>query len=172
MTKSILSASALSLFVVFAGGVIVAEVVARVAATYFDWNRSYGPYPTLRYGLITLLLWTYPYLVGRALCRRAGTTGHRRVLWVILLAIINNVLSVYLTESYGPLWYLVLITVLLNVFCLLQVLSFPSRELKSLQLKRRATLPEYWRELLMFAAWPLCVWWLQPAIRDIAGTED
>ena len=164
MSRYILKVPAWQLFLAFVVGLFAAEAAALTIARFLEWNTQYGPYPTLRFGLVTLLLWTYPYLVGKAISQRARTARHRRVLAIILLAIFNNALSVYLTESFGPAWYIVLITVLVNIFCLLEVLSYPARELKSLQLKRRAQLPEYGRELLTFAAWPICVWWLQPAL--------
>jgi len=165
MNKSILTVPAWKLFIAFIAGMIASELVALAAASFFDWNRHYGPYPTLRYGLMTLISWTYPYLVGRALSQRSG--AHWQVLAIIVVGIFINTVSVYFTEVYGVAWYVVLAVLSVNMLCLVKVLSFPARELKSMVLKRRAQFPEYWRELVQFTLWPFFVWRLQPLLTTI-----
>jgi hypothetical protein len=171
--KSILTTPAWKLFLAFLVGMLAAELVALYLARYLNWNMNYGPYQTLRFGLITLILWTYPYLVGRALSQRAGIrTAHRQVLWIVLIALVNNVFSVYYTETYGPGWLALLITAVVNIFCLLAVYSFPARELKSIELNRRARFVECLREILQFLFWPVAVWWLQPTLTYIVIEQE
>jgi hypothetical protein len=171
MKQSILTVPAWILFLAFSAGIVSSEIAALVAASLFNWNMDYGPYPTLRFGLISLVWWSYPYLVGRALYQRSMAPGkHRAILFVIMAAIVNNALSVYLIESYGLRWYIVLITIVVNVFSLVTVFSFPAMALRSIRLKRRARFPEAWNELLKFLLWPFCVWWLQPVLSSIGKT--
>ena len=165
--NSILNTPPWKIFASFIIGVLASEFIALVTAKYFSWSMDYGPYPTLRYGLITLLMWVYPYFVGRELSRMRGSvTAHRLILWIGLLAVVNNIVSVYYTETFGVAWPVVLVTVLVNVFCLITVLSFPARELKSIELKRKSRFAEHWNELLQFMLWPFCVWWLQRRLTE------
>jgi hypothetical protein len=169
MAKSILTLPAWKPLLAFIVCILFSQVIALAAAKYFNWSMDYGPYPTLRYTLIALILLTYPYFVGRALSRLAGSqTAHRRILWTFLLAIVNNVLSVYYTETYGLAWPVVLITLLVNIFCVIVIISFPARELKSIELKRNARFHEHFNELLQFMLWPFCVWRLQSRLAAIA----
>ena len=150
MTKSILTVSAWKLFIGFVVGMVAAQIIALVVATHFGWNPEYGPSPTLKYALMT----------------------HLRILLVVVMAIITNTLSVYFTEVYGVVSAVIGITVVANIFCLIAVISFPARELKSIELMRTARFWEFWRELMLFLLWPVSVWWLQPRLTTIETTES
>jgi hypothetical protein len=171
--RSILTVPAWKILLSFIAGVFSAEIIAWTFARYFNWNTEYGLYPTVRYALIILVWWTYPYLVGRALGRLAGKEkAGRQILLIILIAIVNNVFSVYYTETNGPAWQGILITSLINVYCIIAIFSFPARELKSIELGRRPYFYEILRELLQFMLWPLCAWRLQGRLTAISTQRE
>jgi hypothetical protein len=171
MNKSILTFPAWMLFVGFFLAATVADVAASMIGKNLGWDWDYGAFPTLRFGLISLVWWSYPYMVGRALSQQSYPRAHKAILLIVLLAIVNNALSVYLSEAYGVIWYIVLITIVMNVYCAIRVFAFPAIELKSRKLGRRARLPEAWSELLLFVLWPLCVWWTQQALAAFAEND-
>jgi hypothetical protein len=171
--RSILAVPAWRILLSFIAGVFAAEIIAWTLARYFNWNTDYGLYPTLRYALIILVWWTYPYLVGRALGKFAGNEkADRQILVIILIAIVNNVFSVYYTETNGPSWQAILITALINVYCTIAIFSFPARELKSIEIGHRVYFHEIWRELLQFMLWPLFAWRLQGRLTAISTQRE
>jgi hypothetical protein len=176
MKESILTIPAWQLFLAFVIGSVISEISAFAAAAYFNWDLLYGPYPTLRVGLEMLIGLTYPYLVGCELSRRRATgsrpTSHKRIILTLLVAIVVNLLSVYYMEVYGFLSIVAAMTALFNLIFLLTVISFPARELKSIELKRRAGFIESWKEMLQFMIWPVSVWWLQPTLTYIVIEEE
>ncbi len=159
MSKSILTIPPWVLFFSFCLGAIVIHFIALALAQYFGWSLDYGPYPTLRYALFTLLLWAYPYFVGLALSRTTGSRAiQQQMVLIVLVAIINNAFSVFFTETNGLVWYMILITILINIFCIVIVFTIPACELKSIELQRKAKLYEYWPEMIQFMIWPISVW--------------
>jgi hypothetical protein len=176
MNKSILTAPAWKLFLAFVAGTLASVLIAFATAKYFNWNVYYGPHPTLRYALITMILWSYPYLVGRELIRKTRPAAvlyeDRQMALIVFLALVNNIFIVYYTENYGLLWPVILLSMSVNIFCMIKVFSFPARELKSIKLNRRARSSEIWLEVILFVFWPLSVWWLQPTLQSIGAAKE
>lgn len=168
MRKTIFSTSPWVLFIAFFLGATAADVAASMVGKSLGWDWDYGAFPTLRFSLISLVWWSYPLLVTRALSITFDPGSYRKLLWVILLAVVNNALSVNLINTYGLIWYIILITAVINLFCAASVFVFPARALKSAELNRAARIYDYWREYLLFVLWPLCAWWLQPRLKSIS----
>ena len=67
----------------------------------------------------------------------------------------------------GGIPVLSIVLAIVGLFALFKFIQFPSRTIKSIELKREAGLWEYIADSFQILFWPLCIWWIQPRINRI-----
>ena len=122
----------------------------------------------------------YPLLLGLGFNRYIPTSDLRReqnfrtfiifgCIWTVIF-FVTEVLKLMLftadnaTEFQLP--SIVIATIAL--FVLFKFIQFPSRTIKSIELKREARFWEYIADLFTILCWPLGIWWIQPRINKIS----
>jgi hypothetical protein len=65
--------------------------------------------------------------------------------------------------------FLAIIIATITLFVLFKFIQFPSRTIKSIELRREAGFWEYVADSFTILCWPLGIWWIQPRINKISN---
>jgi hypothetical protein len=168
MTIDILNTKAWVIFLAFLLVFGPIAVLADLIASYLD-----TPLVTI---LLSMFVWTvyllYPVLVGLRL--RSLLSSHDRYVTkknisVILdccLAEVAYALSGNAREHLPN--AIVVCMGVAGLVGLIRLAAFPAHQIRSIELKRNATIWEYASETFQMLYWPLGVLWMQPRINRIA----
>lgn len=131
----------------------------------------------LIFGYIPLTV--YPFLLGLGVNKYIPTSDLNREknfktflifggIWTVLFFVTEILKLILLTEDnvtdFQPLG---IIVATITLFVLFKFIQFPSRTIKSIELKREAGFWEYIADSFTVLCWPLGIWWIQPRINKI-----
>ena len=100
-------------------------------------------------------------------------------LYLLLMGILLPVLFSFQPDQHtppaGPFITIIIVIILghsYSAFCMIYVLYFSAKTVKSAELQREAHFSDYIGEFFMFWFFPVGVWFLQPKINKIIGRSD
>jgi hypothetical protein len=133
---------------------------------------------SLIFGYIPLTV--YPFLLGFGFNKYIPTPDLNREknfktfvvfggIWTVLFFVTEILKLTLLTEDNVTDFQLLgIIVATITLFVLFKFLQFPSRTIKSIELKREAGFWEYIAVSFTIFCWPLGIWWIQPRINEIS----
>ena len=138
-----------------------------------------GIIETLIFGYIPVTV--YPLVLGLGFNRYVPTSDLKReknfkafiifgCIWtVIFFAMEVLKLILFSGDNVTDFQLLSVLIATITLFVLFKFIQFPSRTIKSIELKREAGFWEYIADSFTILCWPLGIWWIQPRINKISN---
>ena len=84
-----------------------------------------------------------------------------------VLLVSTMVLVIFFDGSYSTNSFIGFVWIVYLIYAIFQFFMFPAKVLKTIELKREATLGDYLWCFLLMIFWPAGVWWIQPKLNRI-----
>ena len=171
MAKTILDLKHWHLLLTYIALIVVASVVGDWILMAFDFPVWTPEFRSISLHITTpIILVTYPIVTGNKLRSLLPANGFKKfrpetVVIVGLSWPATEAVAIFIADRTSALAVSISIV---GLAALLVLNSYPARQLKSIELRRDATLWEYIPETFQFLAWPLGIFWLQPRLNRLA----